>query len=87
MTPLAPGPDRTETTLDGFEAASRRVAVVAGQATTLEVTLTPSRFNEEVIVTARRVEETAQEVPIPVSVVSGDLVARTGSFTSTACRR
>ena len=30
--------------------------------------------------TARRVEEVAQEVPIPVSVVSGDLVADTGAF-------
>ncbi len=32
------------------------------------------------VVTARRVEEVAQEVPIPVSVVSGDLVADAGAF-------
>ena len=30
--------------------------------------------------TARRVEEVAQEVPIPVSVVSGNLVADAGAF-------
>ena len=32
------------------------------------------------VVTARRVEEAAQEVPIPVSVVSGELVADAGAF-------
>lgn len=35
---------------------------------------------EEVRVTSRRREELAQEVPIPITVVSGDLVADTGGF-------
>jgi iron complex outermembrane recepter protein len=35
---------------------------------------------DEIRVTARRREESAQEVPIPISVLSGDLVADTGSF-------
>lgn len=35
---------------------------------------------EEVRVTSRRREELAQEVPIPVTVVGGDLVADTGGF-------
>jgi iron complex outermembrane receptor protein len=35
---------------------------------------------EEVMVTARRREESVQQVPIPISVVSGELVADTGSF-------
>ncbi|MDP2227706.1 MAG: TonB-dependent receptor [Moraxellaceae bacterium] len=35
---------------------------------------------EEVRVTSRRREELAQEVPIPVTVVSGDLVSDTGGF-------
>ena len=52
----------------------------AGQTPTIDVTLTPSRITEAVVVTARRVEEVAQEVPIPVSVVSGDLVADAGAF-------
>ena len=45
-----------------------------------DVTLAPSRLTESVVVTARRVEEVAQEVPIPVSVVRGDLVADAGAF-------
>ena len=47
---------------------------------TIDVTLSPARFSQSVVVTARRVEEVAQEVPIPVSVVRGDLVADAGAF-------
>src|SRR5688500_12700697 len=35
---------------------------------------------ETVVVTARRIEETVQEVPIPVSVLGADLVADAGAF-------
>ncbi len=35
---------------------------------------------DEIVVTSRRREEIAQEVPIPVTVVSGDLVADSGGF-------
>jgi iron complex outermembrane receptor protein len=35
---------------------------------------------DEIVITSRRREEIAQEVPIPVTVVSGDLVADTGGF-------
>src|SRR5204863_11043 len=56
------------------------VSLEAGQTLTVDVTLNPSRVTESVVVTARRVEEVAQEVPIPVSVVSGNLVADTGAF-------
>ncbi len=35
---------------------------------------------EEIIVTARRRQETAQEIPIAVSVVGGDQIDNTGSF-------
>ena len=48
----------------------------------LSLTLSPSRLSESVVVTARRVEEVAQEVPIPVSVVSGALAAETARSTS-----
>ena len=44
------------------------------------MTLTPSRVAQTVVVTARRVEEAVQEVPIPVSVLSGELVANAGAF-------
>ena len=69
-----------EAALDGFETGVRRGAVDAGQTAAIDVTLTPARFTEGVVVTARRIEEAVQEVPIPVSVVSGELVADTGAF-------
>jgi iron complex outermembrane recepter protein len=77
---LAPGPYRVEVTLDGFEAAGRRIVLGPGQTEGVDVTLNPSRLSESVVVTARRVEEVAQEVPIPLSVVDGTHAASTGSF-------
>jgi iron complex outermembrane receptor protein len=76
----AAGAYRVEVVLDGFETVERRVVVVAGQPLAADVTLNPSRLTDTVVVTARRVEEVAQEVPIPVSVVSGELVANSGAF-------
>lgn len=77
---LSPGQYRVETTLEGFEAAARRVALDASQTLAIDITLSPSRVSEAVVVTARRIEETAQEVPIPVSVVSGNQIADAGAF-------
>ncbi len=77
---LAPGRYRIEVALDGFETAISRVALAAGQSATSDATLSPARFSQSVVVTARRTEEVAQEVPIPVSVVRGDLVADAGAF-------
>ena len=77
---LVPGSYRVETSLDGFETAERRISLQAGQTTANDVTLSPARFSQSVVVTARRVEELAQDVPIPVSVVRGDLVADAGAF-------
>ena len=77
---LAPGAYRLETTLEGFEKVQRRVTLDAGQTLTVDVTLTASKVEEAVVVTARRVEEVAQEVPIPVSVVRGDLANDAGDF-------
>ena len=77
---LEPGRYRVETTLDGFETVVNRVVVDAGQAAANDVVLSPARFSQSVVVTARRTEEVAQEVPIPVSVVRGDLVADAGAF-------
>jgi iron complex outermembrane receptor protein len=78
--PIAPGPYRVEVSLDGFETSTRRFVVAAGQTTTNDVTLSPARFTQSVVVTARRVEELAQDVPIPVSIVRGDLVSDAGAF-------
>ncbi len=77
---LAPGRYRVEAVLDGFETAIAQVVLTEGQASTTDLTLNPARFSQSVVVTARRVEEVAQEVPIPVSVVRGDLVADAGAF-------
>ena len=67
----------------GRSTGSRRRApdrAAAGQTATTDVTLSPARFSQSVVVTARRVEEVAQDVPIPVSVVRGDLVSDAGAF-------
>ena len=77
---LAPGAYRLETELDGFEPTMRKVSLDAGQTTAIDVTLSVSRLAEALVVTARRTEEAAQEVPIPVSVVGAALVEDSGSF-------
>jgi iron complex outermembrane receptor protein len=46
----------------------------------LEVTLITDNLLAEVVVTSRRREETAQEIPIPVSVVSGLVIEQSGAF-------
>ena len=74
------GQYRVEIVLDGFETAVRQAAVGASGAPALDVTLAPARFNEGVVVTARRVEQVAQEVPIPLSVLSGELAENAGAF-------
>ena len=78
--PLAAGAYRVAAALDGFETIERRVVVSGGQTAQADFTLSPARFSQSVVVTARRVEEVAQDVPIPVSVVKGDLVSDTGAF-------
>jgi len=77
---LTPARYSVDVSLDGFETVTRRVALTAGQLTPVDVVLSPSRLSESVVVTARRVEEVAQEVPIPLSVVDGKLAADTGAF-------
>ncbi len=77
---LPPGRYSLNVGLDGFEAVTRREALSAGQLTQADIVLSPSRLSESVVVTARRVEEVAQEVPIPLSVVDGKLAADTGAF-------
>lgn len=47
---------------------------------TIEITLIDDGELEEVVVTARRRTETVQQVPIPISVVGGDLIEDAGAF-------
>jgi iron complex outermembrane recepter protein len=77
---LPAGSYRLQTTLDGFEAAVRDIALGSGQTAAIELTLTPARLTEGVVVTARRVEEAAQDVPIPLSVINRTLVENSGAF-------
>jgi iron complex outermembrane recepter protein len=77
---VTPGKYRLETTLDGFEPAVRELAIESGQTAEVALTLLPARLTEGVVVTARRVEEVAQEVPIPLSVVNRNLVENAGAF-------
>jgi len=79
-TALTPGRYRVETSLNGFETAVQRTVIDGGEPVQIDVTLSPSRLSESVVVTARRMEEVAQEVPIPVSVVSSALMADAGAF-------
>ena len=79
---LAAGRYRVEVTIDGFDPfIARQVALQPGQTIAIDdATLKPARITEGVVVTARRIEEAAQEVPIPVSVVSGNVIADAGAF-------
>ncbi len=77
---LAAGTYRVEASLDGFETEQRRIVLTAGQSAASDLSLSPAKFSQSVVVTARRVEEVAQDVPIPVSVVRGDLVSDAGAF-------
>jgi iron complex outermembrane receptor protein len=77
---LAPGRYRVEAGIDGFDPAVSPLTIAGGEKVEISLTLNPSRYSESVVVTARRVEEVAQNVPIPVSVVSAKLVADSGSF-------
>jgi iron complex outermembrane receptor protein len=78
--PVAAGIYRLAASLDGFETVERRITLGAGETVDSDFTLSPARFSQSVVVTARRVEELAQDVPIPVSVVKGDLVSDAGAF-------
>src|SRR5579862_2536127 len=77
---LIPGRYRVETSLEGFQTAVQQIMLSAGQTITNDVTLTLAQVTEGVTVTARHIEEQAQDVPIPMSVVSGNVVAETNSF-------
>ena len=77
---LPAGTYRLESSLDGFEPAVREVTLESGQTLTIEVTVAPAQLTEGVLVTARRVEEVAQQVPIPLTVVTRGQVENAGAF-------
>jgi iron complex outermembrane recepter protein len=77
---LTPGRYLIVVRLDGFDAVARPAALGDGQSIAIDITLNPSRLSESVVVTARRVEEIAQEVPIPLAVLSGRQIENAGAF-------
>jgi len=77
---LARGRYRLEVSLQGFEPVVREVIVGGSGPPAIDITLAPARVTEGVVVTARRVEEAAQDVPIPLSVLSGERIVGAGAF-------
>ncbi len=62
----------------GFKPQDFQIIELSGQS--LDITLINDNELEEVVVTARRRSETAQEVPIPITVVDGALINQAGAF-------
>ena len=91
---LGPGSYSLQAELPGFTRFSRSsIDLQGGQTSNVDITLqvaipgdtpdtephNPTR-KDEIVVTARRVEEEAQKVPIPLSVVNGNLIENAGAF-------
>lgn len=53
---------------------------ITSLSTNLDITLVDDNNLSEVVISSRRRDETAQDVPIPISVVGGKLVADAGAF-------
>ncbi len=62
----------------GFKPQDFQIIEISGKS--LDITLINDNELEEVVVTARRRSETAQQVPIPISVVDGLLIEDAGAF-------
>jgi iron complex outermembrane receptor protein len=77
---LAPGSYQVEVSVEGFETSVQKVVLAAGQAAALNITLTPAKLSQDVTVTARGIEEEAQQVTIPLTVVDNTVIEKTGAF-------
>ena len=62
----------------GFKPREIQVFELTGEV--FEITLSDDNVLSEIVVTARRRTETLQEVPIPVSVLGGELIEDAGAF-------
>ncbi|MBL7859358.1 MAG: TonB-dependent receptor [Cyclobacteriaceae bacterium] len=62
----------------GFKSQDVEIYELSGES--LDLILTDDSLLDEIVVTSRRREETAQNVPIPISVVSGALIEEAGAF-------
>src|SRR5689334_3453537 len=78
LTPPTQVPFSIKVSLTGY--ATQEIEIFELSDESLEVTLSDDNLLSEVVVTARRRSETAQEVPIPVSIVGGNTIQETGAF-------
>lgn len=62
----------------GYEPAEVTITEITDQL--VQITLLDVSALSEVVITARRREETVQEVPIPISVLKGALIEESGAF-------
>lgn len=60
--------------------APQEIPVAEISAAALDIILINDNLLNEIVVTSRRRSEAAQDVPIPISVVGGELVANAGAF-------
>jgi iron complex outermembrane receptor protein len=71
-------PVSIQVTSTGYKTQEVQVYEVTGEV--LEIGLIEDGLLSEVVVTARRRSETAQDVPIPIAIVSGPVVEAAGAF-------
>lgn len=78
LTPPSEVPFTVRISLTGYVAQEVEIFELSDES--LEITLSDDNLLSEVVVTARRRSETAQEIPIPVSIVGGSAIQETGAF-------
>jgi iron complex outermembrane receptor protein len=71
-------PFTLEATFVGF--ISREIQVTELSSTPIEIRLAEDNQLSEVVITSRRRTESAQDVPIPISVIGGKLIEEAGAF-------
>lgn len=59
---------------------TQEIAIIEISKTPLTITLVEDSQLSEVVITSRRRQETAQNVPIPISVIGGKLIEESGAF-------
>jgi iron complex outermembrane recepter protein len=77
---LPPGTYRVEAALQGFSSARARASIEIGRPVQIDLVLGPAGPTESVMVTARRLEEAAQDVPIALTAVGGGALASANAF-------